>query len=534
MNTKGPSSSHADLLQYTSGRWLWDEEQQLRDRYSPFNVSELQKAAAASVGAQKCIEITKLAEGSFNKTFQLVMDDGNKVIARIPHPIAGPPRYATASEVATMEFARLILGVPTPQVLAWSSDMTNPVQSEYIIMEEAPGVRLDDVWADLELENKVAIMKDVVSLEKKMSSVSFNQYGSLYYASDNVPGAFPAEIRSGIPARAMDEVARSFLIGPLAERTWWSKERADMEIDRGPWEDPVQYAVSIAQRELNWIQQYAVPKAASDPLVPSQSQNSPTSHISLLQRYSKVARHLLPSDPAVVASHLWQTDLHAGNIFIDVEKNRVSSIIDWQGAWAGPLILQARHPRLVQYEGELILKPPDNFKELEPNGKKLIRQQMSQSIVLYLYEQTLAKQVPLLHSILHFPYGRTRCEPIEFAGDTWDDDIIPLRESLIRIEKHWAEIGLDFPCPFHFTEGEVEAHARDSEGWNEVQDFWESISAIASRDGWTPNEGYDDAIALFRELREMGIRTKQGKELEDFKRRTEWVEKACIKPRVNY
>lgn len=100
--------SCTDLFHYTSGRWLWDEEQQLRDRFSPFNVPELQRVAASSVGANKCIEITKLAEGSFNKTFKLTLDNGMNVIARIPHPIAGPRHYTTASEVATMEFVRII------------------------------------------------------------------------------------------------------------------------------------------------------------------------------------------------------------------------------------------------------------------------------------------------------------------------------------------------------------------------------------------------------------------------------------------
>lgn len=102
---------NTDFFQYTSGRWLWDEDEQLRDRLSPFNVPELQKVAADSIGATKCITMAKLAEGSFNKTFKLEMDNGSVVIARIPHPIAGPRYYTTASEVATMEFVWVFLSV---------------------------------------------------------------------------------------------------------------------------------------------------------------------------------------------------------------------------------------------------------------------------------------------------------------------------------------------------------------------------------------------------------------------------------------
>lgn len=89
---------------YASGRWLWDEERQLRDRYKAFNVSQLQKLAAQAMDSEGCDSITKLAEGGFNKVFRLRMTDGKTVLARIPNPNAGPAFYATASEVATIEF----------------------------------------------------------------------------------------------------------------------------------------------------------------------------------------------------------------------------------------------------------------------------------------------------------------------------------------------------------------------------------------------------------------------------------------------
>lgn len=99
-----PNSDHEHFFRYTSGRWLWDEDQQLRDRYKAFNVAELQAAAAQAAGSSACIAMTKLAEGGYNKVFRLLMDDGKVVLARIPNPNAGPPFYTTASEVATMEF----------------------------------------------------------------------------------------------------------------------------------------------------------------------------------------------------------------------------------------------------------------------------------------------------------------------------------------------------------------------------------------------------------------------------------------------
>jgi hypothetical protein len=100
----GPDHDHEDYYRYTSGRWLWNEDSQLGERYKRFNVSELKKIAAKSIGAQDCVAISKLAEGGFNKVFRLVMDDNSIVIACIPNPNAGPQFKTTASEVATMDF----------------------------------------------------------------------------------------------------------------------------------------------------------------------------------------------------------------------------------------------------------------------------------------------------------------------------------------------------------------------------------------------------------------------------------------------
>ena len=64
-------SEYEQFFRYTSGRWLWDEEKQLQERYRVFNVNELRSAAAASAESECCVSITKLAEGGFNKVFRL-------------------------------------------------------------------------------------------------------------------------------------------------------------------------------------------------------------------------------------------------------------------------------------------------------------------------------------------------------------------------------------------------------------------------------------------------------------------------------
>ncbi|KAK9235273.1 hypothetical protein V1525DRAFT_410510 [Lipomyces kononenkoae] len=64
-NQTESASEYESFFRYTSGRWVWDEEQQLRDRYKFFNVTELQNVAAKVVGSESCVSMIKLAEGGY-------------------------------------------------------------------------------------------------------------------------------------------------------------------------------------------------------------------------------------------------------------------------------------------------------------------------------------------------------------------------------------------------------------------------------------------------------------------------------------
>ncbi|KAI0455947.1 hypothetical protein F5B21DRAFT_470237, partial [Xylaria acuta] len=109
---------HMNYSTARRGRWSWDEEARLRERYRPFDVHELQAVAAKSTRAEKCVSMVKLAECGFNKVFRLVVNDGSAVIARIPNLNIGSSRWTTVSEVATMAFILSILELPVPKVLA--------------------------------------------------------------------------------------------------------------------------------------------------------------------------------------------------------------------------------------------------------------------------------------------------------------------------------------------------------------------------------------------------------------------------------
>lgn len=195
-----------------------------------FDVSELKRAAASSVGRteSEISSFRKLAEGGFNRTFEIVMRDGIQLVARIPFPITEPKRFAIASEVATLDFVRLH-GIPVPHVFAYSVDDNNPVGAEYIIMEKVVGYELGNLWYSMTESQRLKAVFQVVKLEALLFSINLPASGSIYYKRDLPSGVNCTEIQ-------VSGTVDQFCIGPDAHYKWWHNERSALSIERGPCE----------------------------------------------------------------------------------------------------------------------------------------------------------------------------------------------------------------------------------------------------------------------------------------------------------
>ncbi|KAF4266760.1 hypothetical protein KXX33_006653 [Aspergillus fumigatus] len=180
-------NANEEWFRYTRGRFLSNETHEMAIRYVKFNMDELVKHAAESVGlsSAQCVRVEKFPDGMFNKTFLFTMQDGTQVVGKVPNPNAGRAHYTTASDVATMDFVRNELRTLVPKVLAWSSKPAdNFVGAEYIIMEKVAGVQLSKVWSKMGIKERFELVKTISGYQKAWTSMSFTQYGSLYYSSD--------------------------------------------------------------------------------------------------------------------------------------------------------------------------------------------------------------------------------------------------------------------------------------------------------------------------------------------------------------
>ncbi|OBZ65402.1 Altered inheritance of mitochondria protein 9, mitochondrial [Grifola frondosa] len=505
-NLASPSESDESFFGYTSGRWLFNEPEQLSVRHVTFDVAELKRVAAQAVGAGCCTRMKKTHEGSFNKIFALEFDNNAELIAKIPTALI-PPFYTTASEVATMDYARTILGLPVPRVLAWNArpdTNVNPVGAEYILMEKIRGDPLYTRWDGIRGNDMRTVVEQVINMEQRFVWHRFSQIGSLFYKEDVEPALRDRPLYAA--GDADDEASERFRVGPLVDWAIWRGSRASLDIDRGPWPDPLSYIRGIIRIEQQWIRQYATPRPP--PFHLSAGGDSQT-HIDLLERLYAVAPHIIPP-PQISQPVLWHTDLHGANIFLAPSGTPdIVGIIDWQGMCLAPLYMQATFAAFLRYSGDAVAMEPGwvmpKLRVLLESAPAEERPRLEKELRMAkrhkLYEVLVERGSPHHFASQVYPFTGHVVLPTLSASRSWYEGSHHLREALFRIRSEWADIAPGVPLPVALEGIDWERHQLDYAR----KERYEARAADVARqlglegDGLIPSERYEQVKCMNEE-----------------------------------
>ncbi|KAF4231061.1 hypothetical protein CNMCM8980_005620 [Aspergillus fumigatiaffinis] len=497
-----------DFFRYTSGRWLYNEQPQLEKRYVQFDVPALQQTAGHIVGS-RCLKMTKLPEGLYNKVFSLEMENGREILARIPNPNAGHSAYVVASEVATLDFVRVnhvqlrnVLDIPVPEVLSWSSpSQHNAVGVEYILMERVRGRQLSEVWDAMSEAQRFGLVKSLVEIEQKLANVKFALHGSLYY-KDMYPHG------RGIidPAEPEQEATSNFVIGPTTQRSFWEIEKQGLGIDRGPWETAEGYLSSVARREIALIRETGPRRSSDTSALLGKTQLERDMHIHLLEQFQMLLPHILPPKETL-RPVLLHHDLHSENIFVhSSDPTKISGIIDWQAVYTAPLFMQAKFPSIFDCDdpypwGAVQPKLPEDFDTLSQSEKEMAEARLGRLRLKKFYELASRKFNPPLAKAMDAM--RNDDDPTSFifhiVGQSSQDGPIPLKELLIQIYEKWDQImerrGLALPCPISFSKEEIDKSRRQIKEWADAYGEFDRLRAdIVGKDGWVSHDDYEEAM----------------------------------------
>ncbi|KAJ7668646.1 kinase-like domain-containing protein [Mycena polygramma] len=509
---KAPDS----FFKYTSSRWLYNERPQLEARFLKFDWQAMKRTAGKIVGA-RCVDMVKHAEGNDCKIFLLSFEDGSELIAKIPTALAGHPHLSTASEVATMDYARTILKQPVPKVISWCSRAEKTeVGAEYILMERAPGRELFKLWNPSPFKHEWSgILLPIARMHRNMGSCVFSQIGNIYYAEDVAPHLRERPLYA--PGTAAVPGSERFKLGPLISRTSFAAGRILPEADLGPFPDSVSYFSALARIEQRWLKEHAVPRAPGDPFILNLDDNDPSIHIKLLDDFLKAIPALLPPSD-LQAPVLWHTDLNVGNVFVSTdEEPSVASIIDWRGLSVLPYFIQASSPRpkFLDYDVDdrVVVggateraRPPENMATLSKVDRKIIRDGIKFSMLHKIYDLCYQSNNTLYATLGDIPYIEDVQQAFKLCNFTWVFGLRALRRPLILLQNRWDEYAPGVPWPTtRLSEEEMD---RIIEGVQKQELYDSRMSLLRqalniSADGAVPAEVYDDVKRRCDKLRAM-------------------------------
>ncbi|KAF5869042.1 putative phosphotransferase enzyme family protein [Botrytis fragariae] len=458
VSTHTDSQNYDHFFRYTRGKWLQDGEKRFFERYQEFNVEALKGIAIESVGAKSCSSMTKISESGRHRVFKLIVDNDSVAIARITLRNLCPDSKATASRWQL--WISTILKIPVPKVYAWNAESNNPVATDYIIMEEAPEISLVDrnresykevvIREELvtELGSRQKFVADIVAIEKKLLFVVLKRHGSIYFTGDWFSGCEKAEVMNDIPIEVKKEVEERFVIRPRVENTSREDELSALRINHGPWKTAHEFLKSQANNWIKWLGQSNLAESPKKEAI-FDSQHSPNFWPSIALLFQKMQGWL---------SLIFGIPILIQSMFLSKMTISLTSLIDWQFAWTGPLFLQFDDPIFTKYNRAMQLA---NFEESSPiahDGRRIRRIDWG-FFRKDVYESENADQSPILNKMKNVPAAGVRKEILDDDFDTWNGDI--------KLGKN----GIQHSCPIRFTKEEVQNHIQEVMMWRDVYDF---------------------------------------------------------------
>lgn len=502
----------AELFNYTSGRWLYNESRRLSERRINFNIAALKQAASSAVGrdVNDVQSLVKIAEGGFNRVLNIRMKAGLDVIARLPYNITRPIGLAVASEVATIDYLRG-KGLPVPRIYGYNIDPANPVGAEYILMEKVQGRPLADEWFNLCETQRIRLLTQVVETELKLFDIAFPGYGSIYYEKD-----LPKHMgRINLSSPGIDD--SRFCVGPDVSLQNWFERRDTLDIHRGPAIEPTAVMQRVAEREVSYLQRFGKPRFPYERHyrdITHFEKSNPDTHIENLQLFRKVCPSLVPEEKWLQKPVLRHPDLNPNNIFVSKD-TQITGIIDWQHSCVLPFFLNAGIPNhFANYgdpDSEALNKPqlPTNLDELDEDERERDLELYRKRHLHFYYIGATAKKANQHYQAMMHEGALFRQQIYRDAAAPWEGDNISLRADLVRLAQNWDRlVPSGSPCPLHFSEEDIEwtleAMNKQSEA-DESMRVLREILVGAGTDGWVSKERYSDALSKAAALKKDAI-----------------------------
>ncbi|ODV58214.1 Aim9p ASCRUDRAFT_39742 [Ascoidea rubescens DSM 1968] len=471
-------------------------------------------------------------EGKHHRIYKIDLNTGKSLILRIPYKIDSDFAISRKvdSEVATMDFARLKLGLNVPRVLSYSSHEINPLRTPYILMEYIEGDLLMKKWypniedEEVNSREKLNEVIDILgNFQHKLNSIEFNQFGSIYFYKD-----VDINLRErGEPynEEKPDELLfkNRWRIGPSVERNFFRNKKlvsSDVyKIYSGPWkiDEPYKIVDDSCNIEIENIRnRLSLSKSEAS----IENEKLLNNSIEVLEKLKKIAPNLIdnksktiPKIEKLFKGRLYSGDIDPLNVIIKEKGDGEIEpyFVDFEHFTIKPFIF-TNNPLFIRHEGMKIFDlnqlgiELDKLSELDKRiykdfYKKTRNEHLWEKKVNELDKDLIYYTAPVINE-LKSPY-------IKLINKKTDEDILDVEESLIKIATYWKNF-LDSKLAKEIEEGNDECPIK----WErqEVEEFYEDYenyknklieNPFAIDGGWVPRHTFETYFAK-------GIINKEG------------------------
>ncbi|KAG2419465.1 hypothetical protein HFD88_004261 [Aspergillus terreus] len=205
---------------------------------------------------------------------------------------------------------------------------------------------------------------------------------------------------------------------------------------------------------------------------------------------------------------LLHPDFNKRNIYVSPDDPTViTGIIDWQLANIEPAFIYANDtPDFASLPEEPEKELEDA--QLEPKAPSDRERERKDALICHqTYDVCMKGLAPKLRPARLL--DQTLFRLFHYCHTTWGDSAPAVRQKLIELSTRWKELGLQGSCPFSPTDEELERHARDYDDFEAVQRLKLLLKHTlnTNSDGWVPNEEWEAAKEVHRELYDQWIET---------------------------
>ena len=217
-------------------------------------------------------------------------------------------------------------------------------------MERIPGVALNDVWSEIDLEVKSRITKSIAGFVGQLRDTQryFAAIGNLYLRDDIET--------SNVAGRAVPTKDEKYVVGPIVTPYMFAGGRK-LRVPRnlGPYSDDAEYIAALTATEREEMKLLLSADARLQDDFDKYLANDAEEIIEVLDELQAISKTLFPSRPRhfVLLHH----DLSLANILVDPKSHEITGIVDWECVGTRPH-WEDTHP--------LFLLGPDIDEEVEP------------------------------------------------------------------------------------------------------------------------------------------------------------------------